>query len=414
MSYSKNIPRSISWRFTALSDFGPVAPSAGHVDVLMTKSGSAIPRFRSIIKSGGIATSIYALVDALNENSKEIYPFGYVFKGFLNFPADKPLVESAAGTFIGNLPPSGSVDFSATANQALTNFYKTLSQQQTEFRGLQFLGELRETIHMLRHPFQGARTLVEKYMDTVRKNAIRYRPRRSLPSRRKFEKAIADSWLETAFGLRPFLSDVEEAAKAAKQFLYDNSKRDRIASSSKRPISGSENHYSIPTGTQTINLLIDEMITVEQSCKFLATVDWNRFAAPIGSFSRLQELAGFRLDLFVPTLYELAPWSFLVDYFSNLGTVIETGCMATSHITFVQRNDRVKSTLIGTASGKKVGSFKGSLSGSPGRYQIVRTSFFRTPLGNTVPNVQLSVSIPGSPTKYLNMLALWRSKVKDV
>jgi hypothetical protein len=411
MSYSKSELRNQRWRFTSVDSVGTTTFGEGAIQSNLTKSGSNVPKFRSIIKSGGNAFSVYSRTGDLNV--KELYPFGFFVrtKNAENPPKIYP--ESVAGTWFSALPSSPRTDITDASTQALTKLYKRLSEQQTHFHGMQFLGELRETVALFKHPFRTARTLVDKYMEDVRKNALRYQPRRSLPGRRKFEKAIADSWLEVAFGIKPLLSDVKDAAKAAIQLAYDNNyKRDRIVATAEVLYDGANSSVNASTGTSFVRL---NQVTVSQTvhrARWVAYLDWTRSAAT-GSMERVLEVTGFRPDLFVPTLYELAPWSFLVDYFSNLGTVIETGCQSQSVVKFallsyhLERVDRSVTNALGSIV------LTSDIFGSPGRQTVIRKSFFRPNATSQIPSVPFSVSIPGKPTQYVNMLALWRGKAKS-
>lgn len=132
----------------------------------------------------------------------------------------------------------------------------------------------------------------------------------------------------------------------------------------------------------------------------------------MGSVARLQGLFGFNLEEFVPTVYELMPWSFLVDYFSNLGTVIETGCASQSMIKFALKTTTFESTVVSlqtpypsSASIPVVYSLI-----SPGSVKQVRKRVLRAAY-TQLPNVPFSVSLPGSRMQYANMLALWKSQM---
>jgi len=416
MAYSKDEYQSHSWRYHAVGNTGIPVDSSGRQETIVTKTGLSVPKYRSIIKSHGNATSAYSRTAMLKVVKLEPFGGNVVTNPFR--PPNLIVRESVAGTWFPHLPPGGSQDGSDASTLALQRLYKRLSEQQTHFHAMQFLGELHETIALFKHPFRTAKSLVDKYFDTVRENASRYRPRRSLPGRRKFEKAIADSWLETAFGIRPLISDVKDAAKAAMTLAYDNNlKRDRIVGTGQTFVSGSE--LSTTTGvagTNFVKLKSHAVGRIEHLARYEAFLDWSRSAAT-GSLGRVLEVTGFRPDLFIPTLYELAPWSFLVDYFTNLGTVIETGCQSQANVKgcllslSITNTQTTQIEILGLSDGSSDSSI---ISGSPGSFDIARKSFVRSNTLAQIPQVPFQFSLPGKPTQYLNMLALWRSKVKDV
>jgi cell division protein FtsL len=62
--------------------------------------------------------------------------------------------------------------------------------------------------------------------------------------------------------------------------------------------------------------------------------------APTGSLERLVELSGISLDRIVPTLWELTPYSFLADYFVNLGDILSAAVQSTVGVVWTNHTDR--------------------------------------------------------------------------
>jgi hypothetical protein len=413
MSYTKQFQVRHGFRLETTTYLGIHRTSNDSYSVTSTKSGSAVPKYRSIIKSGGNAFSSYTLDDTLKFRVQA--PIGYTCVTRDNQVPPVKYTEVVAGLTSGSAPsyPGFSTSVNAYA-QALQRVHKRLQAEQTLAHGMQFVGELRETIALFRHPFRGAGDLVTRYMDSVRKNALRYRPRRSLPSRRRFEKAIADSWLEFSFGIRPLISDVSDLARTAIKFAYDdNVRRSVITGTGEDLTNGTDRNIPHGIGLNYLSLIEKVNSLRRHEVMWKAYLDWKRTAAT-GSMDRLLELSGVRLDLFIPTLYELAPWSFLVDYFSNLGTVIETGCAAQSNVSFALMTERRSTENSYVFEGVGSDILHSDLVGAPGQYTMSRRFFNRPNVTSQIPTVPLLLSFPGSATKFGNMLALWRSKVKGV
>jgi hypothetical protein len=120
------------------------------------------------------------------------------------------------------------------------------------------------------------------------------------------------------------------------------------------------------------------------------------------------------MENFVPTAYQLAPWSFLFDYFVNLGDVIEAWCLDQSSMVSVSKTVRRQSefvlsdqlyqlpsnnTLGGWTSGLVIGN-------AVSRRNLTRTTLTRT-VSTSLPMPSLQFSIPGiDSAKWINMAAL--------
>jgi hypothetical protein len=132
--------------------------------------------------------------------------------------------------------------------------------------------------------------------------------------------------------------------------------------------------------------------------------------APAGTTDRLIELCGFSMQNFIPTVWELLPWSFLVDYFGNINSVLEA---YTTDIAGV----KWASKTVYTGSVRKITSrvdvpynraFYGARFVSAGRqdigtYQSEVSSVVRTS-GLSYPTLRFQ--LPDTPRQVGNMAAL--------
>jgi hypothetical protein len=121
---------------------------------------------------------------------------------------------------------------------------------------------------------------------------------------------------------------------------------------------------------------------------------------------------GLSPEEFVPTVWELLPWSFLVDYFTNIGDILEAGATDTSTVAWIEQAT-IRSRILEANMDENV-DFMRSLLGpellfldsSYGEltYRVRSVSRVAAPVLN-VPSFALEV--PGSEMKELNMLALF-------
>lgn len=221
-------------------------------------------------------------------------------------------------------------------------FAKRARDAQGAFRGSTFVAELASTLRGLRNPLRDLRSGLNDYSSAARRRiarAIGRDPRgvrvRDLSDRqrRSAQRALSGTWLEYQFGWAPLVSDIASAAEAVGRFA-DREEREYVSASS--------NSKGTPTITfkdsQMSGLFIDTEVHTfsDSTVKYYGAVKIN-VSTFAGSWA---EEAGFRFRDFVPALWEWIPYSFLVDYFSNAGDVIEAACFPRSNLAWCARTYR--------------------------------------------------------------------------
>lgn len=307
------------------------------------------------------------------------------------------------GPFVDAVRPSMPSSFVSADNAARMAFYKRLKDKQVAFTGLTFLGELRETLRMIRNPAMGLRRGLDRYMDTVKKRTKR-------TNKRNLNRIVAETWLEHAFGWTPLINDVKNAGEALNRDL------DRYAVSYSR-VSGTGREETSSFGNLTSNQGYGYYLkyTMIRHTETYVSV---RYYGEVSSECDNPKPA--RLDLFgvswreiVPTAWELVPYSFLVDYFTNVGDVLEAWSTRTSNVRWSARSVRMKAISSVTDwrpdwkySESNIPGFKSWLvqkaQYSPSR--CVRTTLDRQP--QSVPRPSYRVEMPGFGRKWINMSAL--------
>lgn len=176
------------------------------------------------------------------------------------------------------------------------------------------LKDLDSTVRMLRHPFKGSLDLVKKIG--------KYREKYLKKSGSNAAKAGANAWLEYRYGWKPLLLDMDQIVE------YSHRKRDmgqgtrRVARAGdrlERKASESFVHASYPTtgagwyytgGTQK-----NQELRVNAGVIFRVQ---NRTTS-----EGLAKLLGIRPRDVLPTLWEMTPYSFVVDWFVNVGSWLQ-------------------------------------------------------------------------------------------
>lgn len=330
-------------------------------------------------------------------------------------PGKKRGMESRTWNFgalsLEALDPS-SISLSTADNIARQKAFQAIRNIQTSFQGGQFVGELGETLRMIKG---GSRSIYRQVLDYATGAKKRHRkPVHTTAERwaKDWTKRTSDSWLQTTLGIIPALSDVRNASEALEKRF------NRFEES--YPFKGNGTQESVVT-TYGLSSKSDRLkIRFEKHRVTQARVTYyGRVASGVLGSRALFEARQFGFDpsSFLPTMWEIIPYSWLVDYFTNCGEVISSWSTMTSGVrwtsssskrTYITHCTGVKWALddVKSAMGAAYNTFKpvGTVS-SLGRNRVARTEISRT-RAVTLEPPRLQFEIPGTSMKWLNMAAL--------
>lgn len=296
--------------------------------------------------------------------------------------------------------PFSSSDIADLGSQAKARLLRKISGLQTSFQGLVFTGELRETLRMLRSPLKGIINLLDAYFIDVYKRNGRYKKRDRI-------RRSSELWLEYSFGLSPLVNDLGEALKAYRK-LGERDERKKLtafAADERVDVGGWETTsgvYDVPMMSRTISSWVCK-VTERAGLKVYATLPPHKDA--LTRFGLTTAFIG-------SALWELTPWSFLFDYFSNIGNIIEAGLTDTSNVLWTCQTVHItgfvgKTTQIDRKA-YLINADRWIESETPGHYKLWTKFVERTPGVDLMPSLVLGV--PGSPFKWANMAALVASR----
>lgn len=282
-------------------------------------------------------------------------------------------------------------------NQAKMEYVRKIRGHQTSFQGAVFAGELRETISMIRNPARGLKRGLGRYLSDVKK---RTKTIRKLPRKRR-SSAIADMWLEHSFGWLPLLNDIDDGIKTIVDSKILSDKRwKRVTGVGE---SSTTSHSSwINSNAGYPHYSVQKLLTKRCRIKYYGNID-------IGSYAAYNaRRIGFDSSNWLPAAWELLPYSFLIDYFTNIGEIVSAASLASSSIMWTGRTVVMegfyhdgswiaKHYAPSTVTADWPGSFKWST-------KEVERSLYS---GTLVPN--LTFSVPGLGKKWVNISALLRN-----
>lgn len=360
----------------------------------VSKAGP-LPNWRSLISTGQNATTSMSgseTVVALEPGScywERRHRFSPYPTGYRKY--------SAYGQLTGIGVPAMVLDRSESTadNRALSKYYSNLAAVETKFKGLVFAGELKESLAMIRHPAAALRRGISNYLSTAKR-----RGRKAKKTRR--ESVVRATWLEYSFGWRPLINDIDSAITA---FYSSDSVRpifEMVKGSGRDKGVVNDTSYQLSNGPLIWSL---RKLTTEE-----VFVQYYGIYQSRGSGVPNLHTYGFRPAEFVPTLWELIPYSFLVDYFSNIGEIVSSWSYRTIGTNWTARLIRREGVIKSYQSNvdhfnTQDGTYNYEQRGSVGSQTNTYKSFVRTP--SVTPGLpSLELQVPGKWTQWANLSAL--------
>lgn len=197
---------------------------------------------------------------------------------------------------------------------------------QRKFQTGVFLGELKDTIRLITNPLGSIFEDTLKYCDRLRKRGRIYK---RLKERKKL---LADSWLQYSFGVLPLIGDIRNAAEAAAQIVTYRMPHENVSGRGRSTASSSHSYVdSFGPLITTIDWEQKRSAEVVYRARVLVSNDTTR--------DNLETL-GLTWGNFVPTVWEVLPFSFLVDYFTNCGKVIDSLSVNTARLAWCNKGSK--------------------------------------------------------------------------
>lgn len=237
--------------------------------------------------------------------------------------------------------PSG-LSSSSALLAANTKLLQQIRDHYRQISGGTVLGELAETIRMIKRPAAALRAGIGMYHSTVKK---RLRGARlNSPNARQ---VVSGTWLEYVFGWKPLINDVEDSMKA---LAYRDWRKVLPLSASGESKSASS--FTTTNGYGAHFTYCEWETSSQVSVRIKGEMDATPASTDVGDLSRW----GFgSWKELVPTVWELIPYSFLVDYFTNIGDLCESYATQRANVLWLNRSIRKtnKRILVRAATDEK-------------------------------------------------------------
>jgi hypothetical protein len=265
------------------------------------------------------------------------------------------------------------------------------------WRGGNFFAEIRESINMLRHPVESFYRETWNFAGKVGKLGKVYKKRPI-----QYGKALADAWLAYAFGAKPFAQDCNDAAAVLNKL--GGSGRFDLAplGGFGRETTGSVAVFANPGLPVPAFFQYDRQIKSDLTVRYRGKV---KCALP-GNQADLENCGLGVFDI-VPAVWEAIPWSFFIDYFANVGEVIDGYRLCAVNLAWMNRTVR-NSTTINQNNVRPYTSGSAVTTAATGSTYALSQFVSRGPSGLPAPNLHFQ-KVPGIDSlKWLNTAALAR------
>lgn len=286
-----------------------------------TKTGASLPDWRDRIAKKLDATTPYSL-DAYKVVKTRTG--SYSASGTLYNVPNVQEVTGLMGPIDGNFSHL-ITDGVAAESIALTSLYKKVNAQISHTNVPKALVEFGDVIRQFGKPAEAILKLTQHHLNRL------YLQKRGVGGLKfnspSYLRAVADTYLEYAFGLAPLINDTRAVAEAFGRFAWETDPDNTRLPPIKLVGRGSHTVSKVTHNTFSAlgsNIVINSTTKTSTKARVQYVCGYNSFLTSTpGSKERLNELLGFRPESWVPAVWEAVPWSWLVDYFTNIGEMLD-------------------------------------------------------------------------------------------
>jgi hypothetical protein len=328
-------------QYNGFSEIPDSFNTAGVTTSVVT-TGENLPNWMRLIRLGENATT------SLSGTVQRVQPLRYgSFSASWSYEPDVPnnTWYKRYGGFSGllaNIPvlsgSNPSLISSRTAEDlALARFNSRVAEVNRQFQGGVFLAELGKTLHGLRHPAEALFKGLEGYFYAAKKlrnktiakylklkklddfvgplNLRDLSKRQRRIASKEFTKAATGLWLEKTFHWLPLMYDIQGAVSALSHTWQRlPSEFVKVSATDVQDVVGEYGSHSLAFITANI-------VTTQRTYASVRMYGRVRIGTRISNWPDSKAL-GYDIRSFVPTLWELLPYSWAVDYFTNLGDIL--------------------------------------------------------------------------------------------
>jgi hypothetical protein len=224
------------------------------------------------------------------------------------------------------------------------------------------------------------------------------------------------SWLLYSFGVKPMLADIHDAVQSMWNYLTKAERHDRVQGTMSKD-------WLSQTNGQVAGVVfvpLDYSAEAHHYLSYRFVAGWKFLVRSSNDYSVYKQL-GLTVPAIIPALWELTPYSWVIDYFTTVGDLLEdifVGQAGNSMYVVEDRLYRYKSVLTSEFHSADIPLHGYFQSHRRGQGTLEYYEFERTPLASLPPRslrFRTADEIGRyGVTKLLNLVALLRSPLREV
>lgn len=233
-------------------------------------------------------------------------------------------------------------------DDARINLVKSYRGLAGKYQSGVFLGELREAIQFLKSPAKrleresiGAFTKLAKDLKRLGEKLVDNSSSRAL-------RVATDAHLAYTYAVAPMVSDINAADKALTEYfernphvmqrIVGNGRAKTVTNQGTKVTSFSQNGHTFGSSGAGYTRSLTEEVTVRLL---------GGYKSQSGTPTQTAlELLSLTPDNWAPTAWELIPWSFVIDYVSNVGGVIDAYSFQSVELAWLQETRRQTNSYV--------------------------------------------------------------------
>lgn len=374
-----------------------------------TRTGESLPTYKQVIANQGNATTPLTALSSEFRGTRHLS---------CKIVADQngEFTQEASGHLLSYAmsEPYYTAGWTSSAHaQASERALSAVRELAVSMSGPTFIGELRESVRMIKKPAAALWDGIEDYLaEAKRRNADNRRrnfgkhPRRYT---RNLSNIAAGLWLEKSFGWDPLLADIESAKDTYSDLIeFDRVKAFSVGGKDGKTVDSIDGYLYVSPPGSYLMYRIHQLDEETERVRYRGAVRMRAETTALDHAARY----GFTPSEFIPSAWELLPWSFLADYLTNLGSIIGAAVTDTSNVIWLSKT--VKTTVDRKVRAhwaeKEIRDILGKDNirtsyGSPGAFHWRKSTLTRTAVGG-IDFPYFYWKLPSSPVKLANMAAL--------